>query len=102
MRRDINVTLAGRLVFLAVLAVLAGYILFSVRGAGAERVLQAERATGAIRTALAQCYALEGGYPEDVKYLSRYGVIFDEGRFFYYYERNDMGNYMPDVRVVTK
>ena len=102
MRREINLALAGRLIFLAVFAVLSGYILFNVREAGAERARAAERQTGAIMTALAQCYALEGSYPADIKYLSRYGVIFDDSRFYYYYETNGLGNYMPDVRAVAK
>ncbi|MCL2351340.1 MAG: hypothetical protein FWC55_02290 [Firmicutes bacterium] len=102
LRRDVNLTLAGRLVYLAILAVLAGYILSGVRATDAERGKQAGRAASAIREALAQCYALEGGYPDDVRYLSHYGVIFDDERFYYYYERNGLNNYMPDVRVAAK
>ncbi|MCL2462430.1 MAG: hypothetical protein FWF44_07170 [Defluviitaleaceae bacterium] len=102
LKRSVNLSLAGRLIFLAILAILVGYMLFSLQGGRAERARQADHITGIIQSALQQCYALEGGYPSDIKYLTRYGVIFDDNSFFYYYEKNGLGNYMPDVRVIPR
>ena len=102
MRNGFGAHLAGRLAFLAVLAVVAGYAAVNLRGGREQDLRQAERAASAVRTALAQCYALEGGYPENVDYLANYGVIFENDRFYYYYERGGVGNYMPEVRVAVK
>ena len=54
-----------------------------------------------IEKALVQCYALEGSYPTNLSYIERYGVIFDNASYRYYYEWSG-GNLMPFVAVVRK
>lgn len=39
----------------------------------------------AISSALIECYALEGAYPEDISYLSEYGIWFDTEKYDYIY-----------------
>ena len=54
-----------------------------------------------IEKALVQCYALEGCYPANVEYVQKYGVIFENQRYYYYYEWLG-GNLMPIVEVIKK
>ncbi len=35
---------------------------------------------------LITCYAVEGAYPADVKYVQKYGFVFDEDKYIYEYE----------------
>ena len=63
---------------------------------------QAARLQGIIKKAAVQCYSLEGEFPEDLYYLEHYGVIFDNDRFFFHYEMNGIGNYMPDIYVIPR
>ncbi len=51
-----------------------------------------------IRSTLVSCYAIEGAYPSDLKYLESYGIIFDYDK--YIYEYNPSISYeFPDVKV---
>jgi len=63
---------------------------------------QAAQLEGIIRKAAVQCYALEGSYPASVYELSRYGVIFDDKRYYFRYEQNGVGNYMPNIYVIPR
>ena len=73
----------GALVLLAVLAVLWS-------GLGDTRASsrdgQIEMMQTAVERAAVQCYALEGAYPPDIAYLSRYGVDIDESLYIVTYE----------------
>ncbi len=40
----------------------------------------------AIERAVVQCYALEGAYPPDIKYLENYGIAIDETELFVDYQ----------------
>ena len=52
--------------------------------------------------AAVQCYALEGSYPPDIKYLTEnYGVIIDENQYFYFYDING-ANIAPNIEVVKR
>jgi len=63
------------------------------RGAAIEKV---------IMKAAVQCYALEGSYPPDVKYLrDNYGIIVDENQYFYFYETNG-ANIAPNIKVIKR
>lgn len=54
----------------------------------------------AVLRATVQCYAIEGMYPPDVKYLEdNYGVTYDHDRFIVHYDAF-AGNIMPDIAVV--
>ncbi len=35
---------------------------------------------------LITCYAVEGAYPSDVKYVEKYGFVFDSEKYIYEYE----------------
>lgn len=63
---------------------------------------QPDRIKEAIERACVQCYALEGSYPPDLKYLSEhYGLILNEDKYFYYYEIF-ASNVMPYVEVYER
>ena len=47
---------------------------------------QIEMMQTAIERAAVQCYALEGAYPPDVQYLTRYGIDVDESLYIVTYE----------------
>lgn len=50
--------------------------------------------------ALMQCYALEGSFPYDVKYLEKYGIVFDYQRYSYSYELSTA--YKKPTLIVTE
>lgn len=52
----------------------------------------------AIDSALIECYALEGSYPDDIEYLSEYGVWFDTENYKYNYDYRGT-NIRPSVSV---
>lgn len=65
-----------------------------------------EKSADSIRKSLLkaciQCYALEGSYPESLKYLSEhYGVQLDEEKYFYYYEIV-ASNLSPTINVIPR
>lgn len=54
----------------------------------------------AVLRATVQCYAIEGMYPPDIKYLEdHYGLAFDRDRFIVHYEVF-AGNILPDITVI--
>ncbi|MDD2218151.1 MAG: hypothetical protein PHW03_04610 [Eubacteriales bacterium] len=54
----------------------------------------------AVIRATMQCYAIEGLYPPDIKYLEdNYGLTFDQERFIVHYEVF-AGNILPDITVI--
>lgn len=56
----------------------------------------------AIEKAAVLCYAIEGSYPPDVRYLKdNYGIIIDESKYFYYYEVNG-ANILPKITVFKR
>ncbi len=56
----------------------------------------------AIRRAVVNCYAIEGSYPPNVKYLeTHYGVVVDHSKYLVYYELAG-SNVMPTVEVLQK
>jgi hypothetical protein len=56
----------------------------------------------AIEKAAVLCYAIEGSYPPDVRYLAdNYGVIIDESKYFYYYEVSG-SNILPKISVIKR
>ena len=63
---------------------------------------QAAQLVNIIKKAAVQCYALEGAFPDNIRYLKRYGVVFDEKRYYFHYEFNGISNYMPNVYVIPR
>lgn len=54
-----------------------------------------------IRQYAVACYAQEGAYPKDIRYLEEnYGLIIDEDTYYYYYDLF-ASNLMPDIEVVA-
>ncbi|MDR0571166.1 MAG: hypothetical protein LBG71_08165 [Clostridiales Family XIII bacterium] len=83
---------------LAVATVVAAFVVFDgiSRQADANQV---EFLQNAIRRSAVQCYALEGRFPEDVRYLEEnYALIIDRTRYNVYYESMG-GNLTPQIRV---
>jgi len=99
MKGRVDLVLVSRLVFVAVLVVLIGYLFYGmIQMGGASPEKQAENYRDIIDKALVQCYALEGSYPADIHYLTKYGVIFLDDHFYYSYEIFAT-NVMPSVVV---
>jgi competence protein ComGC len=56
----------------------------------------------ALMKASVQCYALEGGYPPDLEYLSdNYGVILDLETYYYHYDLQG-SNIAPMIKVIKR
>lgn len=56
----------------------------------------------AINRGMVRCYALEGAYPESLRYLKEhYGLTYDEERFFIDYQALG-SNMIPDVTVIDR
>lgn len=56
----------------------------------------------AVRRAVVNCYAIEGSYPPDVKYLeNHYGIVIDHSKYLVRYELAG-SNVMPTVEVLRK
>ncbi|WP_069999553.1 hypothetical protein [Cellulosilyticum sp. I15G10I2] len=56
----------------------------------------------ALKRSAIQCYAIEGMYPPDVKYLEdHYGLVIDHKRYIVHYEVF-ASNIMPDMTVFEK
>ncbi len=56
---------------------------------------------GVIKQYAVACYAQEGAYPKDLRYLEEnYGLIIDEDTYYYYYDFF-ASNLMPDIEVVA-
>lgn len=54
----------------------------------------------AVLRAVVQCYAIEGMYPPDIRYLEdNYGLFYDHDRFIVHYEVF-AGNILPDITVI--
>jgi len=89
-------TWIGMLVLAAVLLVL-GLSMGQARSSGRESQLAVVQQ--AIERAAVQCYALEGAYPPNVRYLEdRYGIVIDHSRYFVHYETYG-ANLPPDIIV---
>ena len=56
----------------------------------------------AILRATVQCYAIEGMYPPDVKYLEdNYGVTYDHSHFIVHYDVF-ASNIIPNIKVIDQ
>ncbi|MDF2876995.1 MAG: hypothetical protein K0S30_91 [Clostridia bacterium] len=56
----------------------------------------------AIKRAAVQCYAIEGMYPPDIKYLEEnYGILINHQQYSIHYEVF-ASNMMPDIYIIEK
>ncbi len=84
----------------AVLAIVVAVALLQVSGRTGD--LSTASVERAIRSSIAQCYALEGAYPPDLAYLEKnYGLLLDEKRYIFDYQVPG-ANVFPIVRVVVR
>lgn len=69
------------------------------KGAAKEQIKFLEKA---VKRAVTECYALEGMYPPDIKYLEdNYGVMLNHDCYIVHYEAF-AANIMPDIDVLEK
>lgn len=86
-------------IFCAMLALFWYGFSVSAEGNGA-RDLQVTQA--AVQKAVVNCYAIEGVYPSDVKYLEdHYGLVINHEKYIVHYELIG-SNVMPSVEVLKK
>ena len=63
---------------------------------------RAEEIRGTVISYVAQCYAMEGLYPNNLDYLEdNYGLQLDRDKYIYHYEMFAT-NIFPDVQVFVK
>ena len=87
------------LVFAVIMALLVGGSWYIER-IGSRQNLDLTRQ--AVRRATVQCYAVEGIYPADLKYLEdNYGLIIDHNKYYVEYDCF-ASNIMPSIEVYEK
>lgn len=103
MNRKINLKATSGLIMITALSVFSFGIIREIddfwTNSKSERISVAEKA---IQRAALQCYALEGSYPPDLKYLeANYGIIINSDRYYYQYDIF-ASNIMPEIVVFEK
>ena len=94
-RREIR---AAVLFVLIVLAAVLFLTAFSRNSAERETRMVKD----AVRSAVINCYAVEGAYPENLSYLrENYGLAYDEERYTVFYDYF-ASNQFPDIRVAER
>ena len=91
----------GWILYLAAWALMLALFYGAVRyfGGYAEDK-QAESLENALRRSIVQCYAIEGVYPPNDRYLEEhYGLVYDKSRFYIDYQSIG-SNLYPDVTVL--
>ena len=89
-------SLIGLVVFIGLIAV-TGMGIDGARSRNNERQIIVQKK--AIERAAVLCYALEGFYPSQIKYLEeKYGLIVDRDRFMVHY-RTFGSNISPEISV---
>jgi len=84
------------IVFIVVVILTIGIVSFDQ----SNKIREEEEILKHINRALVQCYALEGSYPSEITYLSKYGISFDKEKYEYFYE--PFGNRVPTVQLILK
>lgn len=98
-KRTYNGLILPLLVFCATLILLwSGFS----RSARANSTQNLQVMSSAIRKAIVSCYAIEGVYPPDIKYLEdHYGIVIDHERYVIHYELAG-SNVMPSVEILER
>ena len=93
-------------IFASLLTFAAFIILFNIGLSGLSKRTEQEQLEGtrqAVRNATIQCYSLEGQYPPSIQYLKdHYGLQVDTERYIIDYQRNEIGNMMPEILVLPR
>jgi len=92
--------LKGIILPVLLFAVLVGFLLLAVKDADTNSdIKQQEFILQALHKAAVSCYAIEGRYPANVKYMEdRYGVVIDHDKYLVDYDIF-ASNIMPVIRV---
>ncbi|MDF2631938.1 MAG: hypothetical protein K0Q85_534 [Caproiciproducens sp.] len=94
--RDLLITI---LIFCTVLG-LFWYGFTNTFQANSAEKLQITRT--AVQKSIVNCYAVEGTYPPDIKYLEdHYGIVIDHSKYIVNYELAG-SNVMPSVEILEK
>ena len=102
MKRSAGFDFYGKLIILLLIGFIVIYLIYAMvkfGGGNAER--QTESVEKIINKALLQCYALEGYYPTDLEYVQKYGVVFNNDKYIYWYEWFG-DSFPPAVKVLEK
>ena len=103
MKKEFDLYLAARLFNILIITAVTGITFAAIINMEHESVdKQAARLQEILKKAAIKCYALEGAFPDDIYYLKNYGVLFDNGKFYFRYEMNGISNYMPDIYVIPR
>lgn len=87
------------LVFAVIMALLIGGSCYFERIGNSQNL---DLTRQSVRRATVQCYAVEGIYPADLKYLEdNYGLIIDHNRYYVEYDCF-ASNIMPSIEVYEK
>ena len=91
--------IAAILIFVALIIAFV-FLINNITGKGNGRELEIVR--DAVKNAALTCYAVEGMYPDDIKYLrDHYNLSFNEEKYVVYYEPF-ASNVIPAIRVVER
>lgn len=97
-----NMEIIMRSALAIIIGGLFAYLILSMSGFGdTYDEKQTANIEQIIDKALVQCYALEGGYPSEVEYVEKYGVIFDNEKYIYHYEWYG-SNLRPMIAVIER
>lgn len=101
--KKLNMSLIALIVSVLIIAVCGIIIFTSIAGIGyTYGDKRAQEIKDTIISCVAQCYALEGKYPNDLQYLEdHYGLQLDTAKYTYHYEIF-ASNVFPDIRVFAK
>jgi hypothetical protein len=87
-------------IVIALLCALAAFVSGGMSSQVTEN--QTKFLSDAVRRSAVQCFALEGRFPDSIKYLEdNYGLLIDHDRYYVYYEYVG-SNLIPQVRVHQK
>ena len=82
--------------------VLLGLLFFADQMSTKNQSYSYEILDQALSRSITQCYALEGTYPPDIKYLQEhYGLTYDEDTFYIDYQYIG-SNLRPDVTIIER
>lgn len=93
--------LKGHLLSIILFAAIFGMFLWGIGSAEINSKAEGKRVLEeSIRRAVVSCYALEGSYPQDVKYIEdNYGIRIDESKYNVKYSIF-ASNIMPEIIVL--
>ncbi|MDD6311069.1 MAG: hypothetical protein PUB09_03945 [Firmicutes bacterium] len=92
-----KIKISSILLFVLIIAIFC-WCISSVSSGQSKR--QKENLENSIMRSIANCYALEGSYPESLDYIKEnYGLVYDEDKFYVDY-RASGSNMMPGVTII--